>query len=236
MKITIDNYEAFLLDDAEGTLSQQDKVGLDAFLEANPSLAQRAELYDPSLVLIADNDVVYEDKNKLLRQKPKVIYYFWKMTAAAAVFVGLIVGGYFLISDNKTSQPLAVTPKTQHQNIKTQPQSIQTPPQTIQPKPQIKTTKQPTAQPTLPIEEPIEQNIVIHSDNLVVYEVDNLIVYEVEATNLVVYEVDNLITYDTSAITTFIEDRKADWHRIKNNLSNQLMARVAEPMKKLFNI
>ena len=241
MKITIDNYEAYLLDRAEGTISQQDKEALELFLEANPSLAKNAELYDPSLVLVADNDLIYPDKDRLLRKKPSVVLYFWKISSAAAVFIGLIIGGYFLFKDAEPLQPIAVTPKTQQQIATTQSLFIEKPISIKRPRTQVKAVPQATTELALAIDTTSHQDTVAAHGNLVVYLSDNLIAYEIESVALVVYEMDNLIDYDTLTFASFIENRKNDWRRIKSNTSNkvsnlseQLMVYVPESIKKLF--
>ena len=70
MKISIQNYEAFVLDFLEGNLSEQKQAEMLLFLEQNPHLQTEIDdLLDENLVLTADETIVFEDKSILKKQE-----------------------------------------------------------------------------------------------------------------------------------------------------------------------
>ncbi|NQX91653.1 MAG: hypothetical protein HRT74_05930 [Flavobacteriales bacterium] len=66
MRITRENYEAYVLDFIEGNLSEELQSSLMSFLEDNPDLNPDFDLEPVSLTNIPE-DIVFEDKHALLR-------------------------------------------------------------------------------------------------------------------------------------------------------------------------
>lgn len=66
-KITIDNYEAFLLDYAEGNLSGEDLAELKAFVLAHPEL--EIDLGDKDLPYFSENEITFEFKHDLKKNE-----------------------------------------------------------------------------------------------------------------------------------------------------------------------
>ena len=66
MRITRENYEAYVLDFIEGNLSEELQSSLMSFLEDNPDLNPVFHLAPVSLTNIPE-DIVFEDKHALLR-------------------------------------------------------------------------------------------------------------------------------------------------------------------------
>src|ERR1041384_3493662 len=62
-KISIDNYEAYLLDYMEGNLSKEDLVELQIFAAQHPHL--NIDLNDLELVELVEDEVKFENKNSL---------------------------------------------------------------------------------------------------------------------------------------------------------------------------
>jgi hypothetical protein len=105
--ITIHNYEAFALDYIEGELSVAEMAEMEALLSQNPALrAEFATLMQnwSSLLLEADETVVYADANKLLKPLSPVLGAAAPSTVAAripvfryariaAVAIGMLIGG-----------------------------------------------------------------------------------------------------------------------------------------------
>lgn len=119
MKITINNYEEWMIDYIEGNLSNDQRKQLAEFLEFHPELKAELELFEQTK-LQPDSEVVFVNK-ELLRKKEngKVITmmswvkYSVSIAAALMVFIGV---RYF---NNDTTQPIAIK-KYEYQNTETQ--------------------------------------------------------------------------------------------------------------------
>lgn len=70
-KITIDNYEAYLLDFSEGTLSEEMQMELELFLMQHPELD--IDLNDLSLITITDELPVFNEKEKLKKTVTDIV-------------------------------------------------------------------------------------------------------------------------------------------------------------------
>lgn len=90
--ITRENYEEYLMLEADGELDAAGQRALAEFFKAHPELeAERAMWH--SVKLNPDQDLVFPDKNQLLKSAPKaerrIIPFIW--TAAAAVILFMIL-------------------------------------------------------------------------------------------------------------------------------------------------
>lgn len=216
--ITRENIEAYLLDLIEGNLSPEKIKELEAFLKENPNYREMINRYDPSLVLIADRNIKFEDKESLRRKnKSKSIYPFIKYSfiAIAACFIlFLFVSKLFIKplentsiknfdkvivkNTNNTLSPSSSINNDKEEIVKKQTRVTTNKTKTIEKaqKPQEK---------EIPIELKEElkpEPKILLSNSMVVYELDNLIVYiEGEEFNKnKIIEVDNLIAYKDSPI------------------------------------
>ncbi len=71
MKINKLNYEAFMIDYLEGTLSQNDKQAFNAFLSAHPQIKSELTDYLDAPIIEEDLSIIYTAKEKLYQPKSK---------------------------------------------------------------------------------------------------------------------------------------------------------------------
>lgn len=248
--ITKENIEAYLLDLLEGNLSSDEVKELEAFLKDNPQYKEMIDGYDSSLVLMADKNIKFEDKDSLRRKnKTKAFYPYIKYSfvAVAACFILFIfVSKLFIkpldnttnnnfdtvIVQNTNSTP-SISPSTSLKNDKEEIGKTQT---------KVSTNKIRTI---AKVEKPQEEEIVkeqteevkpepkiLLSNSMVVYEVDNLIAYikEEEIKENRIIEVDNLVAYNDSQTTNpllinpllnpLINNKYVD--QLRNNFENKI--------------
>ncbi len=100
MKITRENYEAFLLDRLEGNLDPLNEQLLVAFLEKNPDLNEHLEKTD-LLYLSPDLNIIYPDKSSLKKRTLFVSLnkYLLRYASVAAVLCIAVLG--FLYWQNR---------------------------------------------------------------------------------------------------------------------------------------
>lgn len=212
--ITKDNYQAYLLDFLEGSLSKEDKRELELFLEKNPHFADELKAYDESIFLSPDLGIKFENKETLMHKK-RFLFPIWAKYSSYAAAILLLIGFSFTLfhhpySENdlmidkptsqNTSKPIIIEEKIieepQHENLIAKKENTNSTNNDIQPStPKVisQTQTEPKANDIIIEREPR----IILSNNLVVYGVDNLITYveEDEFEETKIYEVDNLIAY-----------------------------------------
>ncbi|MGB1207231.1 MAG: hypothetical protein ACPG5B_16405 [Chitinophagales bacterium] len=111
MKISIYNYEEFILDFLEGNLSEQKETEMLLFLEQNPHLQSEIDgLLDESLILTADETIVFENKIILKHHDDSAMIGFrriWPpvMLLAAAIFA------LFAMNENVWNKSLNIEQK-----------------------------------------------------------------------------------------------------------------------------
>lgn len=92
--VTIENYEEYLMLAADGELDAAGKEALDAFLERHPELASEATAWQ-ALRMQPDEQIVFAEKETLLRREPKRIALNWKVyalgAAASLLFAALLL-------------------------------------------------------------------------------------------------------------------------------------------------
>lgn len=248
--ITKENIEAYLLDLLEGNLSPDEVKELEAFLKDNPQYKEMIDGYDSSLVLMADKNIKFEDKESLKRKnKVKVFYPYIKYSfvAVAACFILFVFVSKLFIKplDNTTNNNFdtvlvqntnstpSISPSTSVKNDKEEIGKTQT---------RVSTNKIRTI---AKVEKPQEEEIVkeqteevkpepkiLRSNSMVVYEVDNLIAYidEQEIKENKIIEVDNLVAYNDSPTTNpflsnpllnpLINNKYVD--QLRNNFENKI--------------
>ena len=133
MKINKLNYENFVIDYIEGTLSVELKKDFDLFLEKNADVYEEIKDYISAPILEESNEI-FTDKKSLKKTNNYTPYLI------LALIPFILIGAYFLIPN-----------KTEQEEIKVQPQEI------IQQFAQEKTTKH---KEEIEIKEIVEEKIV----------------------------------------------------------------------------
>ncbi len=248
--ITKENIEAYLLDLIEGNLSPDEVKELEAFLKDNPQFREMIDGYDSSLVLMADKNIKFEDKESLRRKKKVIAFYpfiKYSFVAVAACFILFIFVSKLFIKplDNTTNRSFdtvivqntnstpSISSSTSLKNDKEEIGKTQT---------RVSTNKIRTiAKAEKPQEEEIQKEVkeeikpepkILRSSSMVVYEVDNLIAYidEQEIKENKIIEVDNLVAYNDSQTTNLflnnpllnplINNKYVD--QLRNNFENKI--------------
>lgn len=101
--VTIDNYEYFFYQYAEGHLTEAERADVEAFARQHPELAEELSLYDPAVKAEAAPEV-FPDKDSLLRHEP-VRLPLWRWAAAACV-AGLMLVGVWQFAARTPQQPV----------------------------------------------------------------------------------------------------------------------------------
>lgn len=101
--VTIDNYEYFFYQYAEGLLTEAERADVEAFAQQHPDLAEELSLYDPAVKAEAAPEL-FPDKESLLRHEPVAIHY-WRWAAAACV-AGLLLVGVWQFAGRSSQQPI----------------------------------------------------------------------------------------------------------------------------------
>lgn len=101
--VTIDNYEYFFYQYAEGRLTEAERTEVEAFMQQHPDLAEEMSLYDPGMKAEAAAEV-FPDKESLLRHEPVRIP-MWRWAAAACV-AGLLLVGVWQFTARTPQQPV----------------------------------------------------------------------------------------------------------------------------------
>ena len=119
MKITIQNYEEWMIDYIEGNLSHAQEMQLTEFLEYHPELKADLELFNQTK-LQADTHVVYAHKESLKKAESgrviPMMSWVKYASAIAAAFMLFIGVRYFTGTSN---EPIAIK-KYEYQNTDTQ--------------------------------------------------------------------------------------------------------------------
>jgi hypothetical protein len=103
-KITKENYEAYLLDKAEGNISNEDLLALDAFLNENPKLKPKENEYDENIKAIYNSYIHYPNKETLLRKPATIIPFIIRVTSIAACLALVVVLSLFVFHKQETKQ------------------------------------------------------------------------------------------------------------------------------------
>jgi hypothetical protein len=117
--INASTFDEFAVQYVEGTLNSSATAEFIAFVKQHPKFESELALYQKTK-LVADNNIVFENKESLKkysRRRP-VAWYYWSAAASAAI----IVGAYFSLKTNKfhSSTNIVATRKnidTTHNNI-----------------------------------------------------------------------------------------------------------------------
>ncbi len=110
MKITIDNYEQYVLDYLEGNLNLREERLFEDFLDQHPSVKEEIEGVD-QYTLTPDMEIQYPDKSLLYRKKRGIILPFWNVSRMVAAAAGLLLVStvLFFIWKSSINEPSLVT-------------------------------------------------------------------------------------------------------------------------------
>jgi hypothetical protein len=125
--ITETNYEEFMVEELEGSLSQQNKHNLEQFLLLNPQLSNEHKLFGLTK-LQPDTSIVFKDKASLKHSiVPLRRIVMYSLSAAASI--ALLFGVYFIWQNNSQPENLAnntiinkITPKNSNAPSTTVPE------------------------------------------------------------------------------------------------------------------
>lgn len=90
--ITLDNYEEYIIDFVEHTLSEELNDEMISFLNLNPAVAEEVMSFR-NIKLVPDMSVEYPDTSDLLLEEPRKTIVMWKKLMAVACIGLLMVGG-----------------------------------------------------------------------------------------------------------------------------------------------
>lgn len=108
MKVTINNYEEWMIDYLEGNLSNVERKQLVEFLEFHPELKAELELFEQTK-LQPDTTIVFVNKEALKKKESGRVITMrsWvKYSIAVAAVLMVFIGVRYFNSD--TAQPLAI--------------------------------------------------------------------------------------------------------------------------------
>ena len=105
MKLNKDNYELVMFDLLEGNLSEADELRVMDQIEGDEFLFREWKLFK-STVLIADKEVTYSGKSKLLKEEKAVIMPMYTRWAAVAASVCILAAAVLFWPDRDVVSPI----------------------------------------------------------------------------------------------------------------------------------
>ena len=102
--ITKENFQAYLLDKAEGILSDKGKEELDKFFKLNPELKPEEDEYDSNCKLFTESYICYPKQEDLLHNKRKAIPFIIRYSSIAASVALLITITILFINTNNKDE------------------------------------------------------------------------------------------------------------------------------------
>lgn len=107
MKLNKDNYELVMFDLLEGNLSEADELRVMDQIEGDEFLFREWKLFK-STVLIADKEVTYSGKSKLLKEEKAVVMPMYTRWAAVAASVCILAAAVLFWPDRDVASPIVV--------------------------------------------------------------------------------------------------------------------------------
>lgn len=104
MRIDKHNYEEWMVDHLEGNLSPEQEVIFQNFLSAHPELHAELEMFNNTF-LVADESVIYPDKNALKKKETKIIGFntYFRYASAVAAMLLLFIAIRVMMMDHSTT-------------------------------------------------------------------------------------------------------------------------------------
>lgn len=156
MKVNWENYEEYMLLDADGELNAEDQRALYAFVDEHPELRKELDAYKATKML-PDLGIVFKDKGSLIKPERKTIAFNpgMRYALAAGLAAILIIAG--LKWFNAPEESTSVVASNNNINGVSQPVKIKTP----------KDTEELHSKPTAPIaiENKIPKTVVAANTN-----------------------------------------------------------------------
>src|SRR5438045_591218 len=91
--VTWENYEEYMMLEADGELDAAGRQALQAFINANPTLEEERLAFN-TLILEPDTTIVYPGKQSLLKKEQKAIVFAFRplvLAGAAAAIAAIIL-------------------------------------------------------------------------------------------------------------------------------------------------
>jgi len=109
-----ESIDDFCIARLEGDLSIDNEIAFDKFLEKNESFKRESEIYN-KIILLADNNLVFIDKNKLKRSFRKVAFwwYFSRVGVAASIILLFSLWGILYQFEDDYSNKENITAKVE---------------------------------------------------------------------------------------------------------------------------
>jgi len=107
MKLNKENYELVMFDLLEGNLSEADELRVMEQIEEDEFLFKEWKLFK-STVLIADKDVVYSNKNTLLKEEKAAVIPIRRTWMAIAASICIFATAYIFWPNQIKDQPIAI--------------------------------------------------------------------------------------------------------------------------------
>lgn len=104
MRIDKHNYEEWMVDHLEGNLNPEQEVIFQNFLSAHPELKAELEMFNNTF-LVADESVIYPDKNALKKKETKIIGFntYFRYASAVAAMLFLFITIRVMMMDHSTT-------------------------------------------------------------------------------------------------------------------------------------
>ena len=117
LPVNRNNYEEWFVLYTDNELSDEQKLAVEKFAAANPSVQKELELFQKTK-LQPEEDIVFLNKESLYRREEKVRVVsikWWRMAAAAVLLIGFSAVGYIMFNQKPTnnSGPVAGTGPSQ---------------------------------------------------------------------------------------------------------------------------
>lgn len=115
MEINRNNYEEFFLLYVDNELPAGERREVEEFVHANPDLKVEFDLLSDT-VLVADNNIVFEEKEALYKEEERkvVSIVWWRIAAAAVLLFGLGTFGWLYLSNETVQKPVPVAAMQQN--------------------------------------------------------------------------------------------------------------------------
>ncbi len=108
MKITIDNYEAYVLDFLEGNLDAKEEVEFRRFLEEYPEVKEELAGID-QIIVVPDLTLTYPHKESLYHKEHNRIIPLWRSRWMIAAAIALLLGVTTVLFIKNSSAPSNIT-------------------------------------------------------------------------------------------------------------------------------
>ncbi len=102
-EINENNYEAYLLNDIDGELTDDEQIKLLEYVEAHPAIKEELQILQQTI--LTKETITFPNKNTLYRKEKSVkpiVFIGWKQMSVAAIVAGIILLSINLIKEDST--------------------------------------------------------------------------------------------------------------------------------------